>query len=86
MSDNDILTIMSKNVTAEQTRERARVRLADNLLLYMFLLLNVTLIGVIFLLYSEKIEVDSAVNIILAISTVFSGLIGSAITYYFSQK
>ena len=49
-------------------------------------IVSLTLVGVFFLIYVGKLEVDKAITLFLAVSTIFSGLLGSAITYYFSSK
>lgn len=64
--------------------DNARQELATNLLKYTSLTIALALTGSMFLISIDKIKLDQAVTLILAISSIFSGLLGSAITYYFS--
>ena len=49
-------------------------------------LIGFALFGSFILIGMGKLEIESAITLILAVSTIFSGLLGSAITYYFAAK
>jgi len=70
----------------EGTIEWARKELAVSLLKYSSLIFTIALLGVMILIWGEKLEPDKAITFILVVSSVFSGLLGSAITYYFASK
>lgn len=71
--------------TIGQIREESRRFLALTLV-YVFagiLLISIIIAGL--LLWFDKINFDNGLTMILAISAPFSGLLGSAITFYFSS-
>ncbi|MBI2650119.1 hypothetical protein HYX04_02270 [Candidatus Woesearchaeota archaeon] len=63
-----------------------RSELATKLLKYSSIIIGMTLIGILVLIGFKKLEADKAITLILAVSSIFSGLLGSAITYYFSSN
>ena len=67
-------------------KEEARRELAVNLLKYASGILTLTIFGTLFLIWSNKLEADRAITLILAVSGIFSGLLGSATAYYFSSN
>lgn len=66
----------------DATRERITIILIYALSIMMAMALGIT--GI--LIYTQRLEADNAVTIILAVSNVFSIFVGSAIGYYFSSK
>ncbi len=64
----------------------ARRELAVILLRLSTVLIDFALFGSFILIGMGKLEIESAITLILAVSTIFSGLLGSAITYYFAAK
>lgn len=80
-------TIQGK--TIQERREEARVRLATMLIKAMAGLILIAIIigaGLLYLLPVEKFSAKDMLNLILAVGSVFSGLLGAAITFYFSAK
>jgi len=71
------------NVVGE---EQTRRELATLLLKWTGGIISLTLLGCFILIWNGKLEVEKAVTLVLAVSTIFSGLLASAITYYFSTK
>ena len=67
-------------------KEEARREIAVNLLKYSFGVFALSLVGVLVLVGFGKLEPDKAITFLLAVSSVFSVLLGSAITYYFTSK
>ncbi len=64
----------------------ARSELAVRLLKYNSIIITITLVGIFILIAFKRLETDKAITLILAVSSIFSGLLGSAITYYFSSN
>ena len=77
------MTQENYNVTG---KERIKGKLAILLLEFMTIVIVIALVGSFILIGFNRLEVDKAVTLVLAVSTIFSGLLGSAITYYFSAK
>lgn len=65
--------------------DKTRSELAIKLLKYTSIIIGITLVGMFILIGFKRLETDKAITLILAVSSVFSGLLGSAITYYFSS-
>ncbi len=76
----------SSGPTVDQMREDSRIALALKLLYTFAGILTVTIIIASVLLWYEKLSFDNGITLILAIMSPFSGLLGSAITFYFSSK
>lgn len=75
--------------TIEARREEARAKIAVMLIRAIVGLIAVAIVVGAILLYllpSEKFVFRDMLNLILAIGSVFSGLLGAAITFYFSSK
>ncbi len=66
--------------------EQTRGELAKLLLKLVIFVISLALIGCFILIGLGKLEIGEAITLILAISTIFSGLLGVAITYYFTSK
>ncbi len=66
--------------------EQTRRELSILLIKWMGGLIGITLLMSFTLMWAGKLESDKAITFILAVATIFSGLLGSAITYYFSSK
>ena len=64
----------------------ARRELAVLLLKLTVGIVGFALLGSFILIGRGALEVGEAVTLVLAVSTIFSGLLGSAITYYFASK
>lgn len=76
----------SSGPTVPQIREGSRRALALKLLYIFAGILTVTIIIASFLIWHGKLSFDNGLTLILAIASPFSGLLGSAITFYFSSK
>ena len=72
--------------TIDQLREESRRELALKLLYVFASILAETILLAIFLIWNNKINFNNGLSLVLAIGSIFSGLIGSAITFYFSSK
>ena len=75
--------------TIVEIREEARIKLAKILIYAICLLISlVIIVGAILLnnLPEDKFTFENLLSLVLAVSSVFSGLLGSAITFYFSSK
>ena len=66
--------------------DQTRREIAVLLLKYTVWVVTFTLLGCFILIALNKLEADNAITIILAAANIFSALLGSAITYYFSSK
>lgn len=86
MSDLFSSELSADGQTIEERREEARRQIAMQLINYFIIVLVTTLILIFILIYATKLEFDDALTLILAISSTFSGLLGSAITFYFSSN
>ena len=78
--------VNAKNFESVGGAEGTRKELSKKLLYYMSLVVGLTVIGCFFLIWQKALEPDKAVTIILAVSSVYSGLVGSAMAYYFSSS
>lgn len=67
-------------------KEEARRQIAVSLLKYSSVIFGIALVGVLVLIGIGKLDPDKAVTFLLVVASVFSGLLGSAITYYFTSK
>lgn len=67
-------------------REESRRHLALKLLYLFAAILTVAIIVSAVLIWNQKLTFDNAMTLILAITSTFSGLLGSAITFYFSSN
>jgi len=67
------------------SKNRTREILSRELLRYSMLLISITIVGMILLISLKAIDADNAITIILAVANIFTGLLGSAIAYYFSS-
>lgn len=70
-------------------REKARKELAKSLLRTMAIIIVIAIITgsvLLYLLPPEKFAFRDMLNLVLAVSSVFSGLLGAAITFYFMTK
>ena len=79
----------SKGKTAAERRDAARSKLAISLLWSMVAIVSGSIIVGSILLYflpTEKFSFKDMLNLILGVSSIFSGLLGAAITYYFFNK
>lgn len=75
--------------TPEDLREEARVTLANKLLTYLAILIAFTVAVAAFLLYNlpdDRFTSKDMLNLILGVGSIFSGLLGAAITFYFSAN
>ncbi|MFA4820460.1 MAG: hypothetical protein WC613_05910 [Candidatus Aenigmatarchaeota archaeon] len=67
------------------TREQARRDIARKLMFYLFLIVVISLIVGGTLVFYDKINSETFINLIVIISAIFSGLVASAVTFYYSQ-
>lgn len=69
-------------------REQARAKLALKLLSWTgsCILASIAIGGVLIWLLPDKIDFKDLVSLVQAIGTLFSGLLGAAIAFYFSAK
>lgn len=81
MAQNDYT---AEGKTVGQIREESRRKLALMLIWIFAGILCLTIIIAAFLIWHDKLNFDNGMTLILAITSTFSGLIGSAITFYFS--
>lgn len=77
----------SENYLVRRRSEEAssRKELAIKLLMTSSAIMGMTIFGCLILIAFSSLEPEKAVTLILAVSSIFSGLLGSAITYYFSR-
>lgn len=81
--------ITQSSSSVDQKREEARAALANRLLCSAVVCILISLlIGsiLVYLLPEEKIDFRDVVGLVQAIATVFSGLLGAAIAFYFSAN
>jgi hypothetical protein len=76
----------SSGPTVDQMREDSRRALALKLLYIFAGILTITIIIASTLIWHGKLSFDNGLTLILAITSTFSGLLGSAMTFYFSSK
>lgn len=89
LSSNITRDITREGKTIDEKREEARAKLAPLLLTIASLIIAGTIfIGAILLwqLPPEKFSFKDMLNLILGVSSIFSGLLGATITFYFSSK
>ena len=67
-------------------REEARRDIAKRLMLYLLLIVVISLLVGGFLLFNGKITSETFINLIVIISAIFSGLVASSVTFYYSQN
>ena len=88
--DKDIELISKLNLSepypTRTFHDVTRSELAIKLLKYNSIIIGISLVGIFLLIAFKKLEADKAITLILAISSIFSGLLGSTITYYFSSN
>ncbi len=78
---------LSANKQKIQTGDAGtRKELANKLLICFSIMMGIAVIGSLLLLGLKVIQPDTSITFILAVASPFSGLLGSAITYYFSSK
>ena len=78
--------VVSDPIRSGPVSLRHRFSLAKSLLDIFFIITLVTLFMVYSLVYSGIITVENSVTILLTVSSIFSGLLGSAVNYYFSKQ
>jgi len=72
--------------TQSKLREQDNRReLAIKLLIASSVIIGTAVVLCLILIAFGSLEPEKAVTLILAVSSIFSGLLGSAITYYFSR-
>lgn len=76
---------LSQPYPTRKVKDATRSELAIKLLKYTSIIMGITLFGIFILIGLKRLDADKAITLILAVSSVFSGLLGSAITYYFSS-
>lgn len=76
----------SSGKTVGEMREESRRVLAMRLLHIFAVILSGTIIVAALLIWKGKIDFQNSLTLVLAISSTFSGLLGSAITFYFSSE
>ena len=79
-------TYTTEGRTVGEMREESRRALSLKLLYIFAGILITTIIIVAALIWNTKINFDNGMSLILAITSTFSGLLGSAITFYFSSS
>lgn len=75
--------------TIEEKREEARADLAQKLLGVMAILVGGTVVVGAFLLINlptDQFSSKDLMNLVLGVGSIFSGLLGAAITFYFSSE
>jgi hypothetical protein len=67
-------------------REKTRGTLAIGLLIAMCVMILLTLIIGAYLVWVDKLMFENMLNLVLGVGSLFSGLMGSAVAFFFSQK
>lgn len=67
-------------------KEQTRKEIAVKLLQFSSLIVALSIVGIFLLIGIGKLEPDKAVTFFLAVFGGYSGLLGSAIAYYFTSK
>ena len=78
-----MVEVTSSDGYASAGDSNARNKLAIYLLFSTAGLVFIALSGSFILVYTGRTTIDNVITLILAVSSVFSGLLGSAIGYYF---
>jgi formate-dependent nitrite reductase membrane component NrfD len=80
------INIQQLDSSGKSTREEARRQIANKLITCSIILIIIAIIVGAILLGFDKITPENFINLILVVSAVFSGLLGSAVTFYYSAQ
>ncbi len=86
IQEEEIAQNLVTSGSVEEIREKSRSTLALKLLYIFSIILTFVILISLVLIWFNKLTFDNGMTLILAISSTFSGLLGSALTFYFSDN